>query len=353
MRGCRQALAGFVAVLFVVTAVPLFFVINLARSLTDRADLVEALQLEPALRPVLPQLVAEGIQNEIAQRGLPPVSIDPAVLAPALEQIIPAGWIDGVVDTAVTHIFDYFESGDLAQLNWAMDLQPILTRLRGQPGQQLILSILQSLPACSAPLSEFDLSSGSVEIPNCLPPELSLNEVAAQIHNVMVETLDANPQLLTDGRLEMPIFDAELTPEEQTQWGQLRQVYLAGRLSWLLWGVPVGLLLLILMLAVRSGREWGQWWGWPLLLAGVFSLLLAVIIPALFTIWWRTAVPPLTNADALGAAVWQMGQQTIHLLLTLWVKRIYWQAGLMVFLGLVLAAMGFLLPSRPLETTYS
>ncbi len=46
--------------------------------------------------------------------------------------------------------------------------------------------------------------------------------------------------------------------------------------------IPIGLLLLITLFAVRDLRGWLSWWGIPILLGGILGILLSAIIGPLF-----------------------------------------------------------------------
>ena len=41
--------------------------------------------------------------------------------------------------------------------------------------------------------------------------------------------------------------------------------------------IPLVLLLAITIFAVRSLKEWLRWWGWPFIITGILSALLAIV----------------------------------------------------------------------------
>ena len=73
-------------------------------------------------------------------------------------------------------------------------------------------------------------------------------------------------------------------------------------MQWL-WLAPVILLIIILVLALRSRKEFTRWWGLPILVGGFLVLLPALLYRSLITMylsaWPLSEVPELVKDEAL------------------------------------------------------
>ncbi|MCB8985610.1 MAG: hypothetical protein H6659_17420 [Ardenticatenaceae bacterium] len=338
MRGCLNALAAVVAGLFVATAVFALLLVNGAHVITNRAALKEALALDDLLRDTLPTVIAGVVEEQARAQGLPVPELDTAVLAETVLATLPPDWLAEVTDTAVDALLDYLETGDPAQAVVAVDVSPVLAQWQGEVGRQAVLSIVQSLPTCTD-LSSFDLTSGT--LPTCVPPGIPAEELAVQLFSVVSSTV--LPQIVGEmAVVRIPLLsEAMLTPGQLATLHRLQQWYALAGKAWRLWLLPLACLLLILLLAVRSAAGWGYWWGVPMAAAGLLGLLLAVLLPAVGTWLVRTAVIP--DAAAGATAVWgSFLRQGIYSLAVLWGRRMLWQAGSLLLLGVIFVSFGFL-----------
>lgn len=348
MRGCSQFLAALVAILFVVSAVVALFVVNLGQTITNRQAFKQAVDLEPFVRANGPQILADTIQDVARQQGVT-VQVDTVLMHQVVDGLIPPGWIDTTADSAVDGLYDYLETGDLSRAAVVLDARPLVERFRGEPGRQAMLLVTQSLPVCADPLAGFDMQTGRFYIPNCVPQLVPVPEASQLLHASLVATLDANPDLVAQaGVMRFSLVDpARMPPETLAQLQRLRTIFQLSRWVWLLWLIPLGCLFLILLLVVRSWREFGQWWGWPLLLAGALTLFIGVLLPALMTAYFRTSAPLPT--DTLNLATSRILRAMTEYLSRLWLQRVYIQAGIMLALGILLAIVGFVSGRRSFD----
>jgi hypothetical protein len=344
MRSCLQALAGVAAVFFVLTALLALFVVNLARIITDR-DIVKAAlgDVDGLVTQAAPELVAEMIRQQAMAQGLPPIDVQSPAFQTAVQELIPPEWVEGQTETAVDAVFDTLETGNPAEAQLELNTAPVIERLRGEPGRRVVLAALQSLPVCSEFQIPIDPETGAVTIPNCLPPGIEAASLADQVHAIVVETIDLNPALVAQaGTLQIPLLGQQLAPADQARLERLhRSFLLAQRWAWLLWLLPLGCLLLILLLAVRSASDFGHWWGWPLLLAAVLAFLLSAVAPAILTLFLRTAVVPPPQPGAFDLPWSQVILRLLDPITDVWLRRVYIQAGIMLLLGGLLIILGF------------
>ncbi|MCP5095560.1 MAG: hypothetical protein GY943_08415, partial [Chloroflexi bacterium] len=278
MRGCLQVLAVLVAIVFVITAVIAMLVVPLVRVVTDRDAIKTVLaDLDDVVIDVVPSLVAQSIEEQARQQGFTQLDIDEAVMEEAIDALIPPEWLEAQTETAVDALYDMIETGDMENAEIEIDTRPLLDRMRGEPGKQVVATIVDSLPVCTEPINPEALLGGDVEIPTCIPPDVLRDELVAQVHTQFVQTLDENPEIMAQaGVITVPIGQVtseSQIPEIQQAQAQLEQLnryfLLAKRWSWTLWLIPVGCLFMILLLVVRSMSTFGYWWGWPLVITAV------------------------------------------------------------------------------------
>ena len=340
MRGCLQVLAGILGVLFVVTAVIALLLVNATHVFTNREVVKEALGLEAILQEVLPELVNKTIAEQVAVQDMPLPTIDTTSITNMVLETMPVGWLDGIVDTAVDGTFDYLLTGNGETAVVTIDLNPMLNQLQGEPGRQLVVRYLETLPLCT-PLQLLGLLGG--EIPTCVPEGMSLDVLSRQVHGAVIPMLVSQITVGQGGIVQVPlaaIFSSSPKMMETVQ--RIRFLYQLAPQVWLLWLLPLLCLLLILVLMVRSWWQWGMWWGWPLALTGFVGLLLSLLIPGMVLGWLRTAVFSTATTTAIDSLWRPLLQQGIINLSESWASRIGWQSGLILVLGSLFLIFGFL-----------
>ena len=352
MRGCLNFLAGIVAVLFGITAVLALGLTNALAVVADRDLLKESLSnLDSLLIETVPTIVASTLEEQARARGLAPIDLDEAVLQESMETLLPPGWIDAQTETAVDTVYDMLETGDLDNAEIAIDTTPILERFRGQPGLEIVETVVSSLPPCTEPVNPAELLGPDVTIPACLPPGIPEQQITQEVHTRLVQAMDSNPQLTNEfGVVRVPLFSAEQQVQNEElvqareQLLRLQRIFsLARSWSWLLWLLPVSCLLLIVVLAVRSWSDWGMWWGWPLLATAVLVLFLTFISPTVTRLLLRQAPADYSLVEV---TVRQAGMQLVTAVTDTWQNRVNVQAAVMFVLGLVFVVFGFLTRNR-------
>lgn len=331
----RKMIAVLAAVGFLAAAVFALFAVNLANVMTDREAVAGVLAgqggLDSWVREQAPDVAADLLQEQMARAGLPPVALDNVALASAAIDLIPPEWVGAQTKTAVNAIYDYLETGDPAAATMHLDVAPLLAELQGEAGLRMITTFVGTLPPCSMD----DIGSllngltGGGEIPACIPPGVGEEALAAQAHSMLAQSIQQNPQM-AGGGFDIPLLRF-VSPEQMRRIEQARQAYLlADQWAWTLWLPPLLFLLVIALFVIRSLRTLGLWWGWPLLLTGGLTLLLALFVSA--NVAMGTAGASFMPGGAVAsvmAGAWQG-------LSALWLSRVYQQAGLMFGVGLAL-----------------
>lgn len=120
-------------------------------------------------------------------------------------------------------------------------------------------------------------------------------------------------------------------------------IRLARALSRSSWLLPIALLGLIMALAVRSWGELGRWWGIPLLIGGVLTLLLAVLVTAMGEVLLTSQLSDLKRE---AEAVYGLLMVIIGSLKDVIIGSLLFHAALVSGIGLVLLVGGWLINRR-------
>ncbi len=340
MRGCLQFLAGIVGLVFVITAVIALLLVNATHVLTNREVVKEALGLEAILVEVLPELVNQTIEEQVAVQNVPLPDFDTTLITEMVLDTMPVGWLDGIVDSAVDGTFDYLLTGDGETAVVTIDLNPLLNQLQGEPGRVLVERYLETLPVCT-PAQMLSLLGG--ELPTCVPAGLPIGQLSRQVHAAVAPLLISQVSVGEGGVVRIPlaaIFSSSPEMVEMVQ--RIQFFYRLAPNVWVLWLMPLVCLLLIATLVVRSWWQWGLWWGWPLAATGLFGLLLSLLLPGMVLGWLRTAVFTAVASSSFDS-LWQpLLQQGIVHLSESWAGRLGWQSAILFGLGLLFAVFGLL-----------
>lgn len=245
---------------------------------------IEAFTLRTAL--LSPRFVERWLEREAFYARLPGLIIDAmfeemsrspesAAMAERLEQrfgrqaltdlvaaILDPAWLQQQMETNVEALFAWLD-GETAYPDLRFAISDIGERAAGEEGEEAFRQLLSRLPPC-APGEDFLQD----EFPHCRPPDAELDAAFESalpgFRNVFAEDWTFQ-QLLEEGQLPS---NAQQTLDD------IRTVYQG--FAWavtVIWLAAVALLGLVLLLAARSWDGLLRWSGWPLLVAGLLSLL--------------------------------------------------------------------------------
>jgi hypothetical protein len=122
---------------------------TLGQVVTNRELIKEALNADQLLMNAVEVAARETLENQPAISNLPPLIRDSGPLQAALDNFLPPGWASEQSDQVVDAVFDYLETGDESALVLTVELAPLLQSLRGDPGREVVLAVLQGLPPCT------------------------------------------------------------------------------------------------------------------------------------------------------------------------------------------------------------
>jgi len=109
--------------------------------------------------------------------------------------------------------------------------------------------------------------------------------------------------------------------------------------------VPMLSLLVVTALAVRSLRDWLTWWGYPLLLAGLFSMFLSALSGLIAAGTFQLFIAPVLP-NAFPQDIVNVFRELTATIVRNAVQPTLLIAGGLTLIGLIMIAMTFLLRSR-------
>lgn len=290
---------------FVITGVMAVLLFNIEIILLNPATYQQALARENIYARV-PALVAEQIAHSLTYNPCledpslcegeepgeegslldgPPAymkNLDRASWEYILGILLPQEWLQSETESLIEQVFAGLQSSE--PVKPTLSLAPLKANLTSDNLSLIVQTILVSAPPCGEEdliaLANIVLGVTPAEMPICAPPPelapLVENELTAMLQELVLEIPDAvNIDMggILSGEEANP---GEASPLGSDPRAALRVIRLAFLFSPLL---PLVLLGLLTLLAVRSWTGLGRWWGIPLAITG-----LLVLIPAAFAL---------------------------------------------------------------------
>jgi len=251
-----------------------------------------------------------------------------------LDSLIPPGWAQEQIEAGVYQAYAWLDSED-PHPTITLDMRPVKVHWMDSAVQGAVARVIDSWPDCTADkLAEFaaSLLSGEATMMYCAPPG-ALGEL---LTSFLTTGLSTSVQALPP---ELVLTPGSQRPAEMLGIKEnLLALRAVGRWGWL---VPIGMLLLILALVVRSAPEWGRWWGWPLLAAGLLSL--AGLLSGGWL--WRSVLQQI-SLQAGGTMVLDMLDGVLAGLTAQITARQVWGAALLLVSGAALLVMARVVERR-------
>lgn len=276
-----KILAVLFAILFVFTTPLAFAFYNVERSAFDAELYQQALEEENTYQR-LPGMAAKFLANAAQHPGRNDLlaifkNLSEDEWRVFLGQILPPAELKTIADNVVAQMMVYLNG---ESDNVVLPLSSLKMHLSSPEGINAIFVLLKTQPDCT--LDQLAaMAMGQQSITLCNPPDTFMFIDLRPI----IETQIKSSLLLVPEQVTI-VSPNEARSQELKDLETLRVVM---RLSPL---VPVLCLLAIIILAVRSFRGWLAWWGYPLLFAGLLSMLLGGMSRLLATWFFRFAISP-------------------------------------------------------------
>lgn len=281
---------AFVLVLIFILLLPLSLLArNVGLMLFDREVMVELLGEHLLDSEVAAAAVQEGVQtmfestgeveegseegavvNQMVREGL--TALDEEDWVRLIELIAPKELLTRSLAQAMGGLYEWLDNDEVAP-RLMMDLKPWKRNI-DRNAVVVMEMVLNALPQCTpAEIQEILLGGGAVEadaFPMCRPPEPIYSELLSRGAALVPKQLAKSPNVISLGR-QLDVAEEELL-EIKNGVRNVRTGLLFG------WALVAGLLLLAIPMGARSIVGFFRWVGWPVLIGGILSALVAVLL---------------------------------------------------------------------------
>ena len=267
MRTLGQFFAAIFAILFIISAVLVLLLINIEAKAFSSATYKQAFE-DQRLYERMPAILATALTSSMGQNinAVPFLKVlTPQDWQNSISMLLPPEELKAMSNNALDSTFDYLNGRTNSAV---ISLLPVKAQLAGPAGMSMVLQILSLQPACTTEqLTQMALGLLGGEIALCNPPPEAIGLMTPFIQSQLqtMTTLIPNEVTFIPGTLSGTPQDPRL---------RLNTVRSTIKLTPFL---PVLLLFAIVLFGVRSLVDWLTWWGWPLMIAGVGSVLIGFI----------------------------------------------------------------------------
>ncbi len=258
--------------------------------------------------------------------------------------LLPDDLIQSWIEISVNGFYNWLDTEDqLPFISW--NTNPLIDRMTGPEGEAAVVAFYDSLPDCTdLQMEEMQTIPGEP-----LPRAKMVKELCKLSTFPHTEQIEVYKVVLGMVVQAMP-------PEYNATQALLKQREQIGGVYTLKWNIrnirwqldtvlllPLGLLLLILFIGVRSMEGLGQWFGIPLIGGGLISLITAILSRPLWRGWLTERIPegiPQTSLlyhELIDASVRFIGPIFNPLI---------WQSFIILLIGVGFLAMAFILRMR-------
>ena len=328
----RKTIAALCAILFILSGILALFAFNIEWYAFDAAVYKGAFERQN-LYTRTPDILASALHDYLAANQ----NLDPYLKELTLEDwrgaitsAVPPEELRVLTDSTLDSAFDYLnDRSDMVQIS----LLPIKTRLSGPAGVVVVQEILKAQPACTADqLLQMGMGFLQGNFALCNPPP--------EMTGLLSPLIESQLQLMT---IAIPnevtlVSSVPGTPDPRAGLRQARTLMSITPVF------PLFFLFCLTVFGVRSLMDWLQWWGYPLLIVGGISTLIAVLgaplvgtlVQGLLEMYGFSFIPPI-----LLSAI----RETISAVTAEILRPVFYEAA-------ALAAIGFLMVLTSLFLLY-
>ena len=266
MQTIGKFIAGICAILFIFTGVIALLIFNIERKAFSSETYKQAFEKQN-LYQRMPGILANVLTTVVTQNPNLPTFVETLTMANwevTISSVLPPQEVKVITDEALDSIFNYINRRSNSVV---ISVIPLKSRLIGPAGVEVVRQILRAQPACTPEqlqaIALGFLSGGDILL--CSPPE----DVMALLTPVIESQIGVLSVAIPDQLTLVPEGLSDTPNDPRLRLNNLRLILLFSPL------LPVTFLVAITIFAVRDLKSWLNWWGWPLMITGMGSLLLA------------------------------------------------------------------------------
>lgn len=259
-------IAGICAILFIFTGVIALLFFNIERKAFSSATYKQAFEKQN-LYQRMPGILANVLTTVVTQNPNLPTFVEILTVTnweATISSVLPPQEVKVITDEALDSIFNYINRRADSVV---ISVIPLKSHLIGPAGVEVVRQILRAQPACTPEqlqaIALGFLSGGDILL--CSPPE----DVMALLTPVIESQIGVLSVAIPDQLTLVPEGLSGTPNDPRLRLNNLRLILLFSPV------IPVTFLLAITIFAVRDLKSWLNWWGWPLMITGMGSLLLA------------------------------------------------------------------------------
>ena len=264
----RKFLAWICALLFTLTGITTLLFFNIERTAFSSATYKQAFENQK-LYERMPEILASALFTSTAEN----VNADPYLKALTFEDweatitsLLPPEELKALADSTLDAVFDYINGKTDSAV---ISLLPFKSHLTGNSGVEAIRKILQAQPACT-PEQLLQIGLGFIktgDVALCNPPE--------ELMGLMTPVIESQLQVMTiavpDQVTLIPATRSGTSADPRIKLNWLRTVMKIMPVF------PLLFLFCVTIFAVRSLVDWLKWWGYPFLITGGITALIALL----------------------------------------------------------------------------
>lgn len=282
LSGAAKIAALFVAILFLFVLPISIFALDIGGVFFSPESLSSAVVASVTGSQVGQQFITDEIMPNLVSGTAPTDQFDFTRSFSDLDQadrdqivslLVPEDWLEKQISHAVEALIRWIDE-DQAQLVFKLEIQPLKDALLRGGSEQVLEIIVDSWPPCN--LEQMGImgmaadEQGQVPVLYCEPPEPFRTELLEFANNQLLVQIEQIPTEVEVGADQPGSDDLENQMEVKQSLRTLRA------LSQTMWFLAVGLLGLIMALAIRSWSELSRWWGIPIMLGGLTTLIWSI-----------------------------------------------------------------------------
>jgi hypothetical protein len=355
IRFLGKVIAFLLLLIFLVLLPTLLLTFNVQQAMFER-DTYRRIVEDPSLYTVFLPSLLPGLVRDIEQS--PDVPLDARYAGQLFSRLdkddwrsittllAPVDWIQGQIERNLDAFFTWIDAPQVAP-DFRIDLTEMKRRLGGDEGHEMVQLVIESWPACSASEADTmqqvldDEADAETPLPACLPDDDALrDQLNDSLNDAVAIIAEETPDALYAG--EVSAGDRPLSLEERTRLLNIKvAIRVIRRVPYLVFILPLAILLLIEIIAVRSFRELFKWCGWALFVGGLLSLIMLLVLTTSPLIGWQVALRrgwvEVTMLPVTVGMLSLLGQIARSILL---------QGGIITAAGLVMLSLASLLARR-------
>ena len=331
----RKIIAGICAALFVISGVLALLAFNIERKAFNSATYQQAFEKQN-LYERMPEILANALHTSIADDA----NTDPYLKAltvanwqATITSLLPPDEIKALTDDALASIFDYLNGkSDSAVIS----LLPFKTQLAGPAGLDVVKLILRAQPDCTAQqLLQLGLGLLGGDVGLCNPPE----EVLGLLNPLIESQLQAMTVAIPDEVTLISGTQNNLSGDARTKLDRARALMKATPFF------PLFFLFGLSVFAIRNLMDWLKWWGYPFLITGAISALLAWLGASTFGLIVQRILQN-QGAGFIPPILLPTIQETVTAVTTQILKPVAIEGAIMGILGLIMVLVAVYLRKK-------